>query len=87
MKQRFTTTLLNAAVAIIATFAITSCDNPGNRSVIGSADGPTEIIVSDENTPEAAIIGGADGPTEIKVSNEKASESECSGCTDSLQQK
>lgn len=38
--------------------------------IIGGADGPTAIFVTDGDTSANAVIGGADGPTSIYVSGE-----------------
>lgn len=65
---------LQLAAAIL--LAATACGHRDSTSVIGSADGPTAIYLTDgantATTAEAAttgIIGGTDGPTAITVAD------------------
>lgn len=68
MKRNHIPAALFAATAF-DTVLLTACGNANAPQTIGSADGPTEITVSDENDANIGIIGGADGPTAIYVTD------------------
>lgn len=57
------------AATVFSTVLLTACGNANGPQTIGSADGPTEITVSDEKNANIGIIGGADGPTAIYVTD------------------
>ena len=63
---------LVAAVLLLALIlCITLLTNPADSSIgiIGGADGPTAIYVTDGEDSSMGIIGGADGPTSIFVAD------------------
>ena len=66
MKRPYITLTLLAALAAIST---TSCGRRTDPAVIGSADGPTQITVTDDTKAKEGIIGSADGPTAIYVTD------------------
>lgn len=68
MKRNHIPAVLFAATAF-GTVILTACGNANAPQTIGSADGPTEITVSDEKDANIGIIGGADGPTAIYVTD------------------
>ena len=69
MKRKHTPAALIAAT-VFCTVILTACGNTNTPpQTIGSADGPTEITVSDEKDANIGIIGGADGPTAIYVTD------------------
>ncbi len=68
MKRNHIPAALFAATAF-GTVLLTACGNANGPQTIGSADGPTEITVSDEKDANIGIIGGADGPTAIYVTD------------------
>lgn len=68
MKRNHIPAALFAATAF-GTAVLTACGNANTPQTIGSADGPTEITVSDEKDANIGIIGGADGPTAIYVTD------------------
>lgn len=68
MKRNHIPAAIFAATAF-GTAVLTACGNANAPQTIGSADGPTEITVSDENDANIGIIGGADGPTAIYVTD------------------
>ena len=66
MKRPYITLTLLAALAAIST---TSCGRRTDPAVTGSADGPTQIAVTDDTKAKEGIIGSADGPTAIYVTD------------------
>lgn len=66
-----TLTLFAAVLTLIST---TSCGRRTDSAVIGSADGPTQITVTDDTKAKDGIIGSADGPTTIYVADNTDSE-------------
>ena len=66
MKRPYITLTLLAALAAIST---TSCGRHTDPAVTGSADGPTQITVTDDTKAKEGIIGSADGPTAIYVTD------------------
>ena len=73
MKRRNTTTLALAAAALTI-ISTASCGRRTDSAVIGSADGPTQITVTDDTKAKEGIIGSADGPTAIHVADNTDSE-------------
>ena len=61
--------LPHAATIPLAILLLAACGHKNGNQAIGSADGPTEIFVTDGGAVSEGIIGGADGPTAIYVSD------------------
>lgn len=66
---KFLPALPHAATIPLAILLLAACGHKNGNQAIGSADGPTEIFVTDGGAVSEEIIGGADGPTAIHVSD------------------
>lgn len=66
---KFLPALPHAATIPLAILLLAACGHKNGNQAIGSADGPTEIFVTDGGAVSEGIIGGADGPTAIYVSD------------------
>ena len=65
--------LLSLLLSCLLALFLLADESAQSVGIIGGADGPTAIVLSD-TVSSASVIGGADDPTDIYINNDALSD-------------